>query len=236
MPDAGRRPQSRGLVRPRIAAGIALLVAGSALVAWAGNSYVRGWIAQERARSEWDERVARAAVDRGRAVAAQLPQAAAAEGAPVARLVIERIGLDDIVLEGVTASALNGGPGHLPGSALPGAEGNAVISAHRDRHFRRLGELKIGDTIKTSTITDSAIWTIVGRRVVGRAAPVIRQERGRVLTLTTCWPIGYLGGAPERLILRAIPVAERGRAAGKSASSAVITATRIATNATAAPR
>ena len=223
-------------MRPRVAAGIALLVAGSALVAWAGNSYVRGWIAQERARAAWDQRIARAAVERSRARAAQLPQATPAEGAPVARLVIDRIGLDDIVLEGVTAASLNGGPGHLPGSSLPGSEGNAVISAHRDRHFRRLGELKVGDTIKTQTDENSATWTIVGRRVVGREAPVIRQERGRVLTLTTCWPIGYLGGAPERLILRAVPAATRASSAQNSASPAVITSARIATNANATPR
>lgn len=223
-------------MRPRVAAGIALLVAGSALVAWAGNSYVRGWVAQEGARTEWDQRVARAAVAQSRALAARLPHATPAEGAPVARLVIDRIGLDDIVLEGVTEAALNGGPGHLPGSSLPGSEGNAVISAHRDRHFRRLGELKIGDTIRTQTIDNSAIWTIVGRRVVGREAPAIRKERGRVLTLTTCWPIGYLGGAPERLILRAVPVPARSGSAADPASAQMTAPARIATNANATQR
>lgn len=193
-------------MRPRLAAGIALVIAGSALVAWAGNSYVRGWLAQERARSEWEQRIARAEVERGRAAAAGGAMAAPREGAPVARLVIPRIGLDDIVLEGVTATSLNGGPGHLPGSSLPGAEGNAVISAHRDRHFKRLGELGIGDTISTQTLTDSVTWRIMSRRVVNRETPVIRKETGEVLTLTTCWPIGYLGGAPDRLILRAVPV------------------------------
>jgi sortase A len=121
-------------------------------------------------------------------------------------LLIPKIGLDDIVLEGVTASALNGGPGHLPGSSLPGDEGNAVISAHRDRHFKRLGELAIGDTIRTQTLTDSVTWRVMSRKVVNREAPVIHKEAGEVLTLTTCWPIGYLGGAPDRLILRAVPV------------------------------
>lgn len=223
-------------MRPRVAAGIALLVAGSALVAWAGNSYVRGWLAQERARTEWDRRVARAAVARSRALARQPSQPAPAEGAPVARLVIQRIKLDDIVLEGVTTAALNGGPGHLPGSSLPGDEGNAVISAHRDRHFRRLAELEIGDTIRTQTINNNAIWLVAGRRVVGREAPVIRQERGRVLTLTTCWPIGYIGGAPERLILRAVPVPPRVGSAADPASAGVVAPARIATNANATQR
>ena len=194
-------------MRPRRAAGIALVVAGFALVAWAGDAYARGWLAQERARSAWEQRIAHAAVERGRARAAGSAAGEAIEGAPVARLVIPKISLDDIVLEGVTPAALNGGPGHLPGSSMPGDEGNAVISAHRDRHFRRLGELAIGDTISTETLTDSVMWRIVSRRVVNREAPAIRKEAGHVLTLTTCWPMGYLGGAPDRLILRAVPVA-----------------------------
>jgi sortase A len=219
-------------VRRKTAAGIALVVAGAGLVAWAGNAYARGWLAQDRARSEWEQRIARAEVERGRALAAGSPRGEAVEGAPVARLVIPKIALDDIVLEGVTPAALNGGPGHLPGSALPGGDGNSVISAHRDRHFKRLGELAIGDTISTQTITDSVSWRIVSRRVVGREAPVIRRESGQVLTLTTCWPIGYLGGAPDRLILRAIPVADRHASALRSRVEQLA----IATNASVSPR
>jgi len=219
-------------VRPRRSAGIALVVAGSALVAWAGNAYARGWLAQERARTEWDQRVAHAAVERGRARAEGSAQREMAEGAPVARLMIPKIALDDIVLEGVTPAALNGGPGHLPGSSMPGDEGNAVISAHRDRHFRRLGELAIGDTISTQTLTDSVMWRVVSRRVVNREAPAIRKEAGQVLTLTTCWPMGYLGGAPDRLILRAVPVASRSAATADQG----IAHLAVATNASVSPR
>ena len=219
-------------MRRKAAAGIALLVAGTALVGWAGNGYARGWLAQDRARSEWEQRLARAEVERARALATGSPRSEVAEGAPVAELVIPKIALDDIVLEGVTSAALNGGPGHLPGSALPGGEGNAVISAHRDRHFRRLGELAIGDTISTRTLTDSVSWRIVSRKVVNREAPAIRKESGQVLTLTTCWPIGYLGGAPDRLILRAVPIATSAAAAGRARASELA----IATNARPAQR
>jgi sortase A len=219
-------------VRVRVAAGIALVVAGTALVAWAGNAYARGWLAQDRARSEWEQQLARAEVAKGRAIALGRAERVDAEGAPVARLRIARIALDDIVLEGVTPAALNGGPGHLPGSSLPGEQGNAVISAHRDRHFRRLGELAIGDTISTQTLADSIMWRVVSRRVVNREAPAIHREAGRVLTLTTCWPIGYLGGAPDRLILRAVPIESH------SATRPVTGANHlaIATNANESPR
>jgi len=220
-------------VRGKTAVGVTLVVVGAGLVAWAGNAYARGWLAQDRARSEWEQRVARSEVERGRALATGSALAdVAAEGTPVARLVIPKISLDDIVLEGVTPVALNGGPGHLPGSALPGREGNSVISAHRDRHFRRLGELAIGDIISTQTLSDSVSWRVVSRRVVNREAPAIRSEAGEVLTLTTCWPIGYLGGAPDRLIIRAVPVTTGAAAANPRPGRELA----IATNASVSPR
>lgn len=124
-------------------------------------------------------------------------------GTPIARLVIPSIGLDEVVLEGVTDEALNGGPGHLPGSALPGELGNSVISAHRDRHFSKLGEVEIGDTITTVSRQQQVKWVVTGRKVVGREAPALFQTAEATLTLTTCWPIRYLGTAPDRLILTA---------------------------------
>jgi sortase A len=194
-------------VRRRTATALGILAAGVALTGYAGGTYARGWLAQERARVAWDAKIARAAVERGRAAASDATTAAEPTlGAPVARLVIPRVGLDDIVLEGVTDDALNGGPGHLPGSVMPGARGNSVVSAHRDRHFRRLGELALGDTITTYTERDTTTWRVVARTVVNRGAPALHREAAPVLTLTTCWPIGYLGGAPERLILKAVPV------------------------------
>jgi len=84
---------------------------------------------------------------------------------------------------------------------------NAVISAHRDRHFSRLDELQLGDTIHTETATGRSSWVIVARRVVGRDAPALFQSREPRLTLTTCWPVRYFGSAPDRLILSAKLVA-----------------------------
>ena len=158
-------------MRRKAAVGVALVVAGAGLVAWAGSAYARGWLAQDRARSEWEQRLARAEVERGRSRASGPARVESVEGAPVARLVIPKIALDDIVLEGVTPVALNGGPGHLPGSALPGSEGNAVISAHRDRHFggsasSRLGTPSAHEHSLTASAGGSsrAEWSIVRRR------------------------------------------------------------------------
>jgi sortase A len=108
----------------------------------------------------------------------------------------------------------------LPGSVLPGMRGNAVISAHRDRHFSRLDELQLGDTIRTETGHSRGSWVIVGRRIVGRTTPALFVANEPLLTLTTCWPVRYFGSAPDRLILSAKPIetvaSARSRLPGRS--------------------
>jgi sortase A len=127
-------------------------------------------------------------------------------GAPVARIVAPTIGLDAIVLEGVDDDALNAGPGHLPGSAMPGERGNSVVSAHRDRHFNHIDGLAVGDTLITETGMRQTTWVVVTRRVVDKDSRVLFRASEPTLTLTTCWPMRYLGPAPERLIITARPV------------------------------
>ena len=147
-----------------------------------------------------------------------------ADGAPVARLVIPKIGLDEIVLEGVDGEALNAGPGHLPGTALPGERGNAVISAHRDRHFKHFDRIDVGDTITTESAARRNRWVVISTRVVDADAPALFRTTDATLTLTTCWPIRYVGTAPERLIVTAKPVsagAAQRRAAVPSLSAEV---------------
>jgi sortase A len=78
-----------------------------------------------------------------------------------------------------------------------------VISAHRDRHFRALGELAIGDTVTTETRAGTVEWVVTRRTVVRRGAPALYSTADPVLTLTTCWPIRAFGPAPERLLYEA---------------------------------
>ncbi len=51
--------------------------------------------------------------------------------AAVGNLKIPRVGLDQIIVEGVTEHQLAMGPGHYPGTALPGEPGNAAVAGHR---------------------------------------------------------------------------------------------------------
>ena len=66
------------------------------------------------------------------------------------RLQIPAIEVDSPFLEGIRISTLDYGPGHWPGTAMPGELGNVVVAGHRTSHnadFRRLDELVPGDQV-----------------------------------------------------------------------------------------
>jgi sortase A len=66
------------------------------------------------------------------------------------RIVIPRIGVDMVMYEGIRMTTLDNGPGHWPGSAMPGQAGNVVVGGHRtSKHkvFRNIDDLVAGDEI-----------------------------------------------------------------------------------------
>jgi LPXTG-site transpeptidase (sortase) family protein len=196
-------------------AGTSLCVAGGLMLSFAGGRYAQGAVKADAARTAWDEAQAKSAVALARSEGVRGTRLGpVVNGAPVARIEIPRLGLDAIVLEGVGDDELNASPGHLPGSAFPGERGNAVISAHRDRHFNRLDGLVVGDTIITEAGTVRSVWMVTARRVIAKNDPALFHTKDPTLTLTTCWPIRYLGSAPDRLIVMAKLVPGRGEAVG----------------------
>src|SRR5215218_5076603 len=103
------RTQSRGW-----RAASTLLVAGGALLlVVSGASIARAAIAREAARSHWAELEAGRAVEGARSSVAGSGGWSTARGTPVARLMIPRLGLDEVVVEGVSDDDLRAGPGHM---------------------------------------------------------------------------------------------------------------------------
>lgn len=186
-----------------------LIAVGSVLLVFSATSVARGAIARDAARSEWAQGEAKRAALGARDRVGGATAWASAPGSPVARILIPKLGLDEVVVEGVHDAALRAGPGHMTGSAIPGDSGNAVLSAHRDRHFRALGALAVGDTITTESDRGAVMWRVTRIRVVDADAPVLHDSKTPLLTLTTCWPIRFFGSAPDRLIVEA-RVAKRG--------------------------
>jgi sortase A len=133
---------------------------------------------------------------------------------PVARLEVPASGESSIVLAGATGESLAWGPGHLAGSALPGAPGNSVVAGHRDTHFAFLRALAPGDALHVERRDGSVVAyrVLEGRVVHERDGAPLAESAGRRLTLVTCWPFDALRpGGPLRYVVtaeveRALPV------------------------------
>jgi LPXTG-site transpeptidase (sortase) family protein len=210
-----RDSRGRGRQRQRAprAFGFALLAIGLIVVAIIGVQQLRGAVARERARAEWTKVMKSSTIS----AIASLGLKRVASGAAVVRVIIPSIRLDEVVVEGLSDKDLWAGPGHMPGTVFPGQNGNSVISAHRDRHFHRLDDLRIGDMVETQTPMMSVMWRITQRRVVGKDERAIFDAQTPTLTLTTCWPTRYIGLAPDRLLLTAEPVSMKERETGPKA-------------------
>lgn len=186
--------------------GMFLALAGAALLIFAGAAYARGFLARDRAHTRWNMMVAHEDSATGALASTDEPASRGVPpGTPVGRILIPAVGLDEVVLEGVDEAQLEAGPGHVPETVLPGGAGNAVISAHRDRHFHSLGRVVLGDTVITETLAGRQMWVVTERRIAEAGKPAIAPTDEATLTLTTCWPIRYVGPAPDRLLLTAKP-------------------------------
>jgi sortase A len=188
----------------RRAASTALIVCGALLLIGSATSVARGAIARDAARARWVEIEAERAVA-GARVSTGGARWSEARGTPVARVTVPRLGLDEVVVEGVGDEELRAGPGHMIGSVLPGDSGTSVISAHRDRHFHALGGIAMGDTLVTESASGTVVWTVSRIRVVHADDSALEARTTPTLMLTTCWPIRYVGPAPDRLIIEAMP-------------------------------
>jgi sortase A len=128
------------------------------------------------------------------------------EGDPIGKLDIPRIGISVIVLHGVDDKTLILGAGHVPGTPRPGTEGNFVIAGHRDTFFRAMERIEAGDTVRFSTAHDTYEYVVESTEIVGPEHTYVMESHARAeLTLITCYPFSFVGGAPERFVVRARP-------------------------------
>jgi sortase A len=122
----------------------------------------------------------------------------------VAKLSIPRLGTELYVFEGTDEKDLRIGPGHMPGTAMPGAKGNCVIAGHRDTHFRALKDIRQGDEIVLETKRGRFVYAVDGTAIVlPTNTSSLEPARSPVLNLITCYPFYYLGNAPERFVVTA---------------------------------
>jgi sortase A len=126
--------------------------------------------------------------------------------APVALLIIQRLDVEVPVFPGTDPASLNRGVGIVAGSALPGEKGNVAVAGHRDSFFRPLKDIEVGDIIELRSATGKQRYGVSEVFITDPLdVSVLDATIASTLTLITCYPFHYVGFAPDRYIVRALP-------------------------------
>jgi sortase A len=121
----------------------------------------------------------------------------------IGQVEIPEIGLVHPIFEGITLTVIDNGPGHWPGSALPGRRGNTVFPGHRTTHsqpFHDLDRLAPGDEIVFRTPDGVHTYAVRETHVVAPTDMwVVDQTETPTVTLVACHP---KGSARQRIVVK----------------------------------
>ena len=135
-------------------------------------------------------------------------------GQPLTILKSERMGINVLVVQGTTPSALKAGAGHYPTTPLPCEKGNVAIAGHRTtygRPFNKIDTMRPGDIVELITPFNDCKYAVVNPFATHANPWVVTPEDYSVidvaglpknaydLTLTSCHP---KGSASHRIVLR----------------------------------
>jgi sortase A len=203
----------RALERVSLVGGICLLawpvfvVADSAYVQWSGKRQLERaaqGAAFAQSRPAAPDKPSETIVIRkpGSAPATTVPS-----GSVLGSIDVPRLGLSYVLLEGTDNRTLDKSVGHVEGTAAVGSAGNVGVAGHRNTHFRKLEWIHRDDDIVLTAPNGSRYtYRVEWIRLFKPAdIQVLDASNGPALTLITCFPFEYVGSAPLRLIVRALP-------------------------------
>jgi LPXTG-site transpeptidase (sortase) family protein len=105
---------------------------------------------------------------------------------------IPKVGLSQPMFEGIGLDVLANGPGHWPGTPMPGENGNAVLAGHRVTHthpFLDLDQLVPGDQVIFTTAAGRFVYAVAESFVVTPDATWIANPTpDPTITLFACHP------------------------------------------------
>ncbi len=115
---------------------------------------------------------------------------------------IPKLGVDENLYEGIRLTTLDMGPGHWPGTAMPGYNGNVVVAAHRTSHggpFRYIDTLVPGDEVFFETEVGPTRYLVTETEIVPPTALwIVDQTEDATATLFACHPPGSVA---ERIVV-----------------------------------
>ncbi len=120
------------------------------------------------------------------------------EGGALGRLYIPKLKLQWVVVQGVALKDIRYGPGHYPGTAMPGETGNFSIAGHRSPGiFWDLDQVQPDDYLIFETATEWYVYVVFQNQIVTPTSfEVVAPTPGEPgvtptqadITLTTCNP------------------------------------------------
>jgi sortase A len=118
-------------------------------------------------------------------------------------MVIPKINLVHPIFEGIHESVIHWGPGHWPGSAIPGEKGNSVFAGHRVTHTRPFLDIDLlapGDQIAVHLATGTYVYEVTDHIIVGPADVWITNPTATpTITIFACHP---KRSAKQRYVVR----------------------------------
>ena len=131
-------------------------------------------------------------------------------GDAIGRIVIHRMGIAFDVVEGTDHLSLEKGPGHYPGTALPGMGETVAIAGHRTTYlapFHDLGAIRPGDPIELDMPYGRFLYVAQYTRIVLPTDTAVIDNVGYDrLVLSACNP---LYSAAQRIVVFARLASER---------------------------
>jgi len=122
---------------------------------------------------------------------------------------IRSVSLEVPVFEGATDLHMTLGAGRISGAPGFGEPGNVGVSSHRDGHFRKLKDVRVGDRIVVDTLSASYLYEVDDILITDPSDTTVLWPGSRPeLTLVTCYPFYYRGSAPQRFVVRAVLLPE----------------------------
>jgi LPXTG-site transpeptidase (sortase) family protein len=121
-------------------------------------------------------------------------------GDPQAWLTAKDAGISMLVLYDATKENLNRFPCWSTFGEKPEGRGLKIIQAHRDTHFRHLGQLKINSAVEVEWAAGVAHYRVIDIEILDpQQAEVRLRELATLdrLVLMTCYPFRYIGPAPQ---------------------------------------
>jgi sortase A len=124
------------------------------------------------------------------------------DGNAMGRIVMPAIGVSEVFVEGTGSGDLRKGPGHFPGTPLPGERGTVAIAGHRTTYgapFRNVDKLDAGDRIELRMPYGRFVYRVEKTRIVPPTeVSVIDRVSFDRLVLSACHP---LYSAAQRIVV-----------------------------------